>query len=158
MWYSFSQYICKSESLYPVLFSDSVLQLNYRFFYLWLRLIPRELLFAIPRIYWIVISVKLSNGVSLLSSISICYNISPTYEIFFQFPFSSGSWTALLDWLNNITAPHICQHYFYIFILLFYNCINFTLYSDYLFFLKSFRQRSSLLNLQNQIVYFFIIP
>ena len=154
MWYSFSQYICKSESLYPVLFSDSVLQLNYRFFYLWLRLIPRELLFAIPRIYWIVISVKLSNGVSLLSSISICYNISPTYEIFFQFPFSSGSWTAFLDWLNNITVPHICQHYFCIFILLFYNCINIILYSDYS---KSFRLRNLLPDSQNQILYFLII-
>ena len=69
MWYLF-QYVCRYQSYHPVLASSPTsrfIQISYRSYYLsFLRLILWDRLSAIPLTYWIVESITLSNGLSLL--------------------------------------------------------------------------------------------
>lgn len=102
----------------------------------YLLLLSRPILWdlcsAIPLTYWVVESITLSNGLSLLFLIIFqILDISPTYEISlksfsnesfllrFKNPFSSGFLLGFpLDWYYNITEFFICQHYFKILFLL----------------------------------------
>lgn len=107
LWY-YLQYVCRfwisylSPACISELFLFSSLFAGY---YIWIRLTLWELTSAIPLTYWIVISVILSNGLSLLCFLfSRCpLYISPTYEIF-STPFLVRTLIGVPFWIKYIIA------------------------------------------------------